>query len=255
MQQDGTIVIIDFGMVGEIRKQDTHYFKRLIQSLITDDYDNVIEILEEMNFILPNANKRKLRKILEHTVEMYEDGSMKRMDTQVIDQLMKDVRHIIKDQPIQLPADYLYLGRAISIIFGILVNLYPEADLKKWAKPKIKEWVGGRSITESVYKQIAKETVQPAFSFPKAMLNWLESGEKDRQWDREKQQAKLKHHYYLLVEITSFIMLLISMGFAIYANHFALAILETISISAIGIFFLILFASLVKHYYMIQSRR
>src|SRR5690625_1508966 len=148
-------------MIGEIRQQDTHYFKQLIQCFIMDDYDCMIEILDEMNFILPNANRKKLKKILKQTVEMYQSGSMKRMDAHTMDQLTKDIRTIIKDQPIQLPADYLYLGRAIAIILGILVGLYPDIDLEKWARPKIKEWFGGKNLTESVYKQIAKETVQP----------------------------------------------------------------------------------------------
>lgn len=255
VQQDGTIVIIDFGMIGEIRQQDTHYFKRLIQCFIVDDYDTIIEILEEMNFILPNANKEKLKKILKQTVEIYQNGSMKRMDAHTVDQLSKDIRTIIKDQPIQLPADYLYLGRAISIILGILIGIYPEIDLEKWARPKIKEWVGGKSLTESVYRQIAKETVQPILSFPRAMLGWLESGEKDRQWDKEKQQTQLKHHLYLLVEILSFIMVLIGLGVTTYAYYVSADTLEIVGVTGTGIFFLVLFFSLMKHYRMIRSRR
>ena len=255
IRQDGTIIIIDFGMIGEIRQQDTHYFKQLIQCFIMDDYDCMIEILDEMNFILPNANRKKLKKILKQTVEMYQSGSMKRMDSHTMDQLTKDIRTIIKDQPIQLPADYLYLGRAIAIILGILVGLYPDIDLEKWAKPKIKEWFGGKNLTESVYKQIAKETVQPFLSFPRAMLNWMESGEKDRQWEREKQQTQFKHHFYLLMEIFSFIMGLISLGVTIIAYGLSMDTLEIVGASSLGVFFLIFISSLVKHYYLIRSRR
>jgi len=255
IRQDGKIIIIDFGMIGEIRQQDTHYFKQLIQCFIMDDYDCMIEILDEMNFILPNANRKKLKKILKQTVEMYQSGSMKQMDQHTMEQLKKDMRTIIKDQPIQLPADYLYLGRAIAIILGILVGLYPDIDLEKWARPKIKKWVGGKSLTESVYKQIAKETVQPFLSFPRAMLNWMESGEKERQWEREKQQTQLKHHFYLLMEILSFIMMLMSLGLTIVAYGLSIDKLEIVGAFSLSIFFLILIASLVKHYYMIRSRR
>lgn len=255
IQRDGTIVIIDFGMIGEISKQDTHYFKRLMQCFILDDYDAVIDILEEMNFILPDANKGKLQEILQHTVEMYQSGAVKRLDSQTMDQIAKDIRTIIKDQPIQLPADYLYLGRAISIIFGVLTEVYPEMDVEKWAKPKIKQWVGGKNFTQSVYRQIVKDTVQPVLSFPRAMLGWLENGEKDRQWLKQAQQTKLKHHFYLFIEISSFILVLISLGVTIYAHRFVLDILEKAGISLAGVFFLTLFFSLIKHYRMIQSQR
>lgn len=254
VQQNGTIVIIDFGMIGEIRQQDTYYFKQLIQCFIMDDYDSVIDILEEMNFILPNANKKRLKKILKQTVEMYQNGSMKRMDATMMDQLTKDIRVIIKDQPIQLPADYLYLGRAIAIIFGILIGIYPDIDMEKWAKPKIKQWVGGKGFTESIYKQIAKDTFQPILSFPRAMLGWLESGEKDRQWQKEKQQTQLKHHFYLLIEILSFMMILIGLGITIYAHYLSADTLGKVGSSAVGVFFLVLFFSLMKHYLMIRHR-
>jgi predicted unusual protein kinase regulating ubiquinone biosynthesis (AarF/ABC1/UbiB family) len=255
VQQDGTVVILDFGMVGEIRRQDTHYFKRLVQCFILDDYEAVINILEEMDFILPGANKNKLRKVLQQTMEAYGNGSVKRMDARTMDQITKDIRMVIKDQPIQVPADYLYLGRAISIICGILLGIYPEIDMQEWAKPKIKQWVGGRSLTETVYKQIAKDTVQPVLSFPKAMLGWLENGEKDRQWEREKQQTKLKHHFYLLLEILSFVLIIISTGITIYAHYMVQETMELIGISVTGMFILILLFSFVKHYHMIQSHR
>src|SRR5699024_11472803 len=106
--------------------------------------------------------------------------------------------------------------------------LYPDIDLEKWARPKIKEWFGGKNLTESVYKQIAKETVQPFLSFPRAMLNWMESGEKDRQWEREKQQTQFKHHFYLLMEIFSFIMGLISLGVTIIAYGLSMDTLEIV---------------------------
>ncbi|WP_404456006.1 AarF/ABC1/UbiB kinase family protein [Virgibacillus necropolis] len=247
IQQDGTIVIIDFGMVGEVRKQDTHYFKQIIQGLIMDDYDKVVQTLDDMNFVLPNANRGKLKKMIKETIAMYQNGSFTKMDTHTMDTIKDDIRLFIKDQPIQLSADYAYLGRAISIVFGLLISLYPDVDIEKWAKPKIKQWIGGKGFTDSIYKQVAKDAAKPILSFPKAMLGWLENGEKNRQWEKEKQQTQLYHHFYLFVELISFIMIAGGM----YAGVYVYGIIGYL---ITGVFSITLVILLIKHYRMIGLR-
>lgn len=248
IQPDGTVAIIDFGMVGEVQKQDTHYFKQLIQGLIMDDYDKVVQTLDDMNFVLPNANRGKLKKMIKQTIEMYQNGSFNHMDTHTMDTIKDDIRLFVKDQPIQLSADYAYLGRAISIVFGLLISLYPEIDIEKWARPKVKEWIGGKGFTDTIYKQLAKDAAKPILSFPKAMLGWLENGEKNRQWEKEKQQTRMLHHFYTVVELFCFFISVGGMYAAIYMYEFIGYVLA-------GVFSISLVILLIKHYQMIGSRK
>lgn len=251
IREDGMIIIIDFGMVGEIRKQDTHYFKQIIQGLIMDDYDRVVQTLDDMNFILPNADRTKLKKMIKQTIKMYQDGSFNQMSTHTMDTIKEDIRLFVNDQPIQLSADYAYLGRAISIVFGLLISLYPDIDIEKWARPKVKQWFGGKSFADSIYIQVAKDAAKPLLSFPKAMLNWLESGEKDRQWEKEKQQKQLVHHFYILVEVISFI-LIVGGAFVAITVQAPFAFLGFI---LSGVFTIALLILLIKHYRMIRYRK
>ncbi|MBY7144780.1 AarF/ABC1/UbiB kinase family protein [Virgibacillus sp. NKC19-3] len=255
IQQDGTIAIIDFGMVGELRKQDTHNFKMLVQGFIIDDYDIVVESLEEMNFLLPHADKKQIKKTLKQAVEMYESGSLKDMDVEAMTKIKDEILHFVKEEPIQLPADYTYLGRAVSIVVGILFTVYPDMDIEEWAKPKVKEWFGRRNIFESIYKQKAKDLAQPVLSLPGALLSFLESGEKDRQWDKEKHQRQLKHHFYLLLEAISFIMIVVGIGLEVYASIYSLASVSIIAIVLIALFTIITSILLFKHFRMIRSAK
>jgi predicted unusual protein kinase regulating ubiquinone biosynthesis (AarF/ABC1/UbiB family) len=216
LQQNGKIAILDFGMVGEIKKQDTEYFKLFVQGLIIDNYDIVIDALDKMNFLLPHADKKKIKEIIQDAVELYSDGSVKDLNSQAINQIFDDVGELIQDQPVQLPADYAYLLRAISIVVGILYAINPDIDIVKWGKDKIKDWFGTRSIVESVTKQYVKNATDPLLSYPRALLNFLESGERDREWDKEKQQLNMKHHFYLLLEVFSFMMVVI--GIVLWAT-------------------------------------
>ncbi|WP_425283898.1 ABC1 kinase family protein [Lentibacillus halodurans] len=247
VQEDGTISIIDFGMVSDIRKKDTQYFRRLFQGMIMDDYDTVLQTLDEMNFILPNANRKKLKAMIQETIDLYENGAFQQMDAQLMDQLKEDIRIFVKEQPIQLSADYAYLGRAISIILGILIHIYPDMDLEKWVKPKVKQWFGGKKLTDSVYAELAKEAAKPFLSFPRAMLSWLENGEKDRQWEKEQRQIKQMHQFYLLVESALFIILLVNIGIFVYIRDF-----YTVGGTITGLLLLSFLVVLFKHYRFIQ---
>ena len=255
MQKDGTIAIIDFGMIGEIKKQDTEQFKILVQGFIIDNYDIVVDALDKMNFLLPNAERKKLKKVIKETVELYQNGSLKNFNSQTMEKLMEEIKVIIKDQPIQLPADYAYLIRAIAIVVGILFTINPETDIIKWAKPKIKDWFGVGTIIKSITKQYAKNASEPILSYPRALLGFLESGEKNRTWDKEKEYYRLRHHFYLLIESISFIMVIIGIMSAVYGFSIGLTGIGIIGLSLTGIFLIIINIILVMHYRMIRSRK
>lgn len=255
IQKDGTIAILDFGMVGEIKVEDTKQFKLLVQGFIIDNYDIVLSSLDKMNFLLPNADKRKLKRVIKETVDMYSDGSMKNIDSKVMSQLSEDISVIMQDQPIQLPANYAYLLRAVSIVIGILFAVYPEMDIKKWAVPKIKTWFGRKSLLESVSKQYAKNLTEPILSYPRALLSFLESGEKDRKWDKVKHHVQLKHQFYLLLEVLSFMMVVIAIGISIWGFVGSMKPMAVIGLIVLGIFIIFLNIIFVSHLRMIRRAK
>ncbi|MFD1852236.1 ABC1 kinase family protein [Oceanobacillus bengalensis] len=255
IQEDGRIAIIDFGMIGEIKHKDIGHFKLLIQGFIIDNYDIVVDALDKMNFLLPHADKRKIKRMLMETIEMYSDGSFRNFDAKVMDQIGEEINMIMKDQAIQLPANYAYLIRAVSIVVGLIYSLNPALDIVKWAKPIIKDWFGRKSIAESVAKQYVKNATEPLLSYPRAILNFLESGERDRKWEKEKHFIQLRHQFYLLLEMLSFIMVVI--GTIFFMNSFGT---ETTALFVIGIiifaiFTVVLCITLIMHYRFIRSRR
>ncbi|WP_068673885.1 AarF/ABC1/UbiB kinase family protein [Oceanobacillus sp. Castelsardo] len=255
IQEDGRVGIIDFGMVGEIKQKDIENFKLFVQGFILENYDMVVEALCKMNFVLPKADKRKLKKAIEEATEKYSNGLLKDFDGNVMELINEEMDVVMKDDAIQLPADYAYLLRAISIVAGIIFAINPNINIIKWAKPKIKDWFGTKSIAESVAKQYVKNATEPILAYPRALLTWLESGEKDRKWDKEKHFIDLKHHYYLLLEITSFIMVIVGFSICAYSINNGLEKLEWIGFIVTGIFTLIFSVILIFHYRFIRKKR
>ncbi|WP_245728937.1 ABC1 kinase family protein [Thalassobacillus cyri] len=216
LKADGTVVVIDFGMVGEIKKQDASYIRMMIQGFILDDYDQVIDALFKMNFLLENADTERVKKLLRETVDMYLDGDFTKLDATIMNDIMEDIQRFVKNQPIQLPADYAFLGRATSIIIGVLTAVYPQIDLMAWGKPVIREWMSGDDSKYGFYKDIAAETARPLLSVPRALVSYLESGDRDREWAAEKQQNHMFHQFYLFYAALSFLTAVAGGGFGIF---------------------------------------
>ncbi|QAS53249.1 ABC1 kinase family protein [Halobacillus litoralis] len=215
LKADGTIVVIDFGMVGEIKKEDANSIRAMIQGFILDDYDRVIEALKEMDFLLPHADTERVKELLKQTTDMYLEGNFDKLDAHMMNDMLADLQQFVKEQPIQLPADYAFLGRATSIIVGVLSSVYPQIDLIKWGRPVIKEWMSGEDSSFSLYKEVAKETARPLLSLPRALIEYLEDGDKEREWKSYHQKNKLFHQYYLFYTLLSLVLAVMG-GFALF---------------------------------------
>lgn len=255
IQKDGRVGIIDFGMIGEIKKEDIDHFKLVVQGFIIENYDMVMDALCKMDFVLPKADKQKLKKVIKDAIEKYSIGSLKDFEGNALERINEEIEVIVKDEAIQLPANYAYLLRAISIISGIIFQINPNINIIKWARPKIRDWFGTRSIVESVTKQYVKNATEPILAYPRALLTWLESGEKDREWDKEKHFIQLKHQYYLLLEFTSFMMIIIGIVVTIYSLRIHADILGIISLVVIGLFTILFSILLGFHFRFIRKSR
>ena len=206
LKEDGTVVVIDFGMVGEIKNEDANSIRKMIQGFILDDYDRVIDSLQEMDFLLPNADTEKVKKLMKQTTDMYLNGNFDKLDAHMMNDMLGDLQQFVKEQPIQLPADYAFLGRATSIIVGVLTTVYPQIDLIRWGRPVIKEWMSGEDSSYTLYKEIAKETARPLLSLPRALVEFLEDGDKEREWKSYHQKNHLFHQYYLFYTLLSLLL-------------------------------------------------
>ncbi|MFC7319423.1 ABC1 kinase family protein [Halobacillus campisalis] len=255
LKPDGTVVIIDFGMVGEIKQQDANSIRMMVQGFIMDDYDRVIDALREMDFLLDNADTEKVKKMIKQTTDMYLEGDLKKLDAHLMNDILEDLQEFIKEQPIQLPADYAFLGRATSIIVGVLTSIYPQVDLVEWGRPVIKKWMTGENSSFSLYKEIAKDTAKPLMSLPRALVEYLEDGDKEREWKSVKQQQNLFHQFFLFYAWLSFILLLIGTGGVIFLQQTGVSSYLNLAWAVTAIAGAGLFIILIKHYRMIKRIR
>lgn len=132
------LVLLDFGMAGEITDRESQGIKDTLKAFTEKDYIRIIEILYDLGFIRKGFNKASLLAVMEYffdeviyTVKI-ERESMQSVDLNpVIDDLVK----LIYTQPFILPIEWAYVSRTIGVLVGIISSLNPDFKVYDELKP------------------------------------------------------------------------------------------------------------------------
>jgi predicted unusual protein kinase regulating ubiquinone biosynthesis (AarF/ABC1/UbiB family) len=137
VKADGTIVLLDFGMVGEISRKDAANFQNLMQAIFLKNYAQAAETLKNLGFLLPGADLKIIENLLKEVL-LLDVSKIKEMDLFAVKKEMND---IIKLLPIQIPTRFIFLGRSFVTIEGILLTINPDKEMLDIIKPVFSDWV------------------------------------------------------------------------------------------------------------------
>ncbi len=238
LKSDGTIVLIDFGMVGSISQSDSRSVLKVVEGIIFKQYDQVLDGLEELRFLLPNADRRLLADSISRVVAAYETEELTQMDSFVVDRLLDDLRLIVRTQPVQLPAEFAFFGRAVSTFVGVLHVLDPKVDLLAIAKPRVMEWAsmqkenGGVFSKEDVLR-LALNAIGPLRQFPQKVITYLEEPTRMREYEMSRDALRRDERMLLQTRMFAGIIGILAMTstlFSIWTVH------EPLLITSVSIF-------------------
>lgn len=134
---NGTIILLDFGMVGEISKNDAARFQKLVHAVLLNDYAQAVGVLGELGFLLPGADVKKVETLLEEAITF----DLEEYKNKDLFEVKKEITEIIKSLPIQVPTRFIFLGRSVGTMEGILQTVNPDRDILEIAKPVFKDWL------------------------------------------------------------------------------------------------------------------
>ncbi|WP_078577750.1 ABC1 kinase family protein [Salipaludibacillus agaradhaerens] len=144
LSKEGKIILLDFGMVGTISKNDAMNFQRLIESLLSKNYSQAVEALIQLDFLLPDAEPRTMEKVLAEFMT-FQPSQLQEMD---IMSLKLEMANMIQALPIQVPTRFVFLGRSFMTIEGILASLIGEDEIIDQMKPVFLKWLQKQGNTK-----------------------------------------------------------------------------------------------------------
>ncbi|MDB5084694.1 MAG: hypothetical protein JWN30_1580 [Bacilli bacterium] len=121
--QDGRVCFLDFGMMAEISRSDIRLFAKLAGSALVRNYDGIVDAIDQLGFLQPNVNRDFLKKAIRFLLDRISGTRLERGDE--MDSFIREFQDFLHDEPLILQARYMFLGRAIGMVTGLITGLHP----------------------------------------------------------------------------------------------------------------------------------
>ncbi|MBX6351605.1 MAG: AarF/ABC1/UbiB kinase family protein, partial [Clostridia bacterium] len=143
LQPDGTLVFVDFGMMGRLGPADREGVALLLRSLFTGDWVGVSEAFVRLDFLRPGADLRQIRDRLRGLLEpaLEEALNARRLD---VFRILHQVETALYELPVQIPARFAFLGRALGMVMGLATRLNPEEPFEQQFRRAVEDMLLGK---------------------------------------------------------------------------------------------------------------
>lgn len=139
--ESGRIIFLDFGMMAEVPKEDLAAIVRLIQGILGRNTDQVVGAIGDLGFVRPTASPRLLKRAVSFLLDRLSGVPLD--PGPQMDRAVAEFQDFLYHEPLEFPARYMFLGRAIGMLFGLVSRLNPDIDwmdiLKREALPLLSE--------------------------------------------------------------------------------------------------------------------
>ena len=152
VNQQGQLVLIDFGAVSTLSPAMKEGIPKLIKYMIQQDAEEMVKILRKLGFITHGKDTAKVvTKLIDDIQDFIENElQLETLNMQDLseEQLRKALKLInIKEmtQIMQIPKDWVLLNRAVVLVGGVVFLLKPDWNPVQTLKPYLEEQlIGGK---------------------------------------------------------------------------------------------------------------
>lgn len=178
VQDDGTIVLLDFGAVAKLSNNTREGLADLLEAAVKNDVGNMIEASRKMGFIAPGREAERLaermiealRTFLQQEIKL-EGLNFKEVD---IDPFNNSLFDLIKNigitgvtSSIQVPKEYVLLNRMATLLLGISNTLAPRLNPLDIVRPYMQQFVlDGNGDLVNFVSKILRDTATDVLGLP-----------------------------------------------------------------------------------------
>ncbi len=161
VREGPVLVFVDFGMVQAIPDNVKRELRKFAIAVVESNTQEIIGSMERMGFIIEGADYGLLTEVAQSLIDKYRNITPERLKALTVDDISEEVGNVIGViKYIQIPNNFILLGRTIGMLNGISFRLNPEVNIIEIGKPYIKEFLRGsaeeqrkeffRSVSEKV---------------------------------------------------------------------------------------------------------
>jgi predicted unusual protein kinase regulating ubiquinone biosynthesis (AarF/ABC1/UbiB family) len=159
------IAFVDFGAVETISNKTRTIIKNLTRAIIHRDIPRIMEAIEKMGGFSKNADREDIENMISYRydklanlrIESYKDLNFKDFndleDLKALDLRLSEILNYF-----QIPHNMLLLGRTITLLSGLAVDLNPKVNIFQTAWPYLKDFFFG---TQETVRSVITEDIIP----------------------------------------------------------------------------------------------
>ncbi|MEM1051220.1 MAG: 2-polyprenylphenol 6-hydroxylase [Pseudomonadota bacterium] len=163
VQSDGTIVAIDFGIMGRIDRRARQWLAEILYGLTTGNYKRVAEIHFEAQYVPSYHSVGEFATALRAVGEPMRGKPVKELS---VGQMLDGLFAITRDFDMQTQPHLLLLQKTMVMVEGIATQLNPDINMWDTAAPYVREWIRDELGPEAAVAERLKEDTQTLMRLP-----------------------------------------------------------------------------------------
>ncbi len=194
-QPDGSLGVVDFGMVGRLNTKAKRTFLGIAMAIQRSDTGLLADEFLSAGIYNRPVNRQALVRDLDRLFESFSTGSLSEMTGT---QVLRDTMAVVLRYHLQLPGELVAMTRAITIAEGTGMMLYPNFQMFRFAVPYVMEfWKEERSPKNMLPRvgQAAMDSMELGLELPRRISRLLEM--------LERGQMEVNVNLQVLREITA----------------------------------------------------
>ncbi len=125
------LIFVDFGMAGHLTPEIAEGLREALIALTTRDARRLVESYQRLGILLPGADLDRIEQASRAAFDRVWGMNMAQisgLSFSEITSLGREFSDLLFSLPFQVPQDFLYLTRAVGILFGMCTGLDPDFD-------------------------------------------------------------------------------------------------------------------------------
>lgn len=163
VEPDGTIVAIDFGIMGRIDRRARQWLAEILYGLTTGNYRRVAEIHFEAQYVPSYHSVDEFATALRAVGEPMRGKPVSELS---VGQMLDGLFAITRDFDMQTQPHLLLLQKTMVMVEGIATQLDPEINMWETSAPFVRAWVRDELGPEAAIADRVREDAQTLLRIP-----------------------------------------------------------------------------------------
>jgi predicted unusual protein kinase regulating ubiquinone biosynthesis (AarF/ABC1/UbiB family) len=179
------LIFVDFGMAIRMPKAVGENLRKVLVGVTQRDTRRLTEAYRDLGFFLPGADLDRIAEAQEVILNQIWGRNLldlSQPDPREIEAVGREFRDLLYEFPFQIPQDFIYLGRAMGMISGLVSRLDPQINPWRQIERYGQQLIRGETLRlwRDLTLESLVETLRPYLDAPARVQRILEDAEKGR---------------------------------------------------------------------------